>query len=353
MVTERLWGGIDLGRERVSICVTADDGTVVLERDVEADPRIVFEALEAISVDQLAMIGVEAGAGSALVRQLISRGLPIAVLEARKASKILSLRLHKTDANDARGLADIVRLDKGVVPRVHEKSPESRRIRARLSLRQQIVKQRVAGEQALRSIIREYGGTVAPVYRASGLRPSVAAALAALKAEDQVEINYEVEPLLALCEAMRRFEEEIERGLARLAKNHPVCSRLLSVPGIGPIAALSYYSAIDDPLRFHRSEDVACYLGLTPRIRESGKMSDRPRISRRGNAMTRSHLILAAHSVMSVSRQESQLKAQALALRERLGYGKSRVAVARKLSIILLSLWKSGGSFESRVDRLV
>lgn len=327
------------------MCVTDAIGKVILQQDLEAKPEVILTALGELPEGCLKAIGVEAGVGSYVVRKLRSAGLPIALLEARKASKILSLRRHKTDASDARGLADIVRLADGTVSLVHQKSAESRRLRTQLAARQQLIKQRVAGEHTIRALLREHGAQVKAAYAASSLRRNTEAALAHLSAAEGVDLSEEVLPLLDVCESIRRYCFSLDKRLSALAREHAVCRRFLAVPGVGPITALSFYSAIDDPHRFDRVEDVGCFLGLTPRIRQSGKVHDRPRISKMGNALTRSHLTQAADALISVCRRESRLRDQALAFKSRLGHRRARVAVARKLAIVMLSLWKSEKDF--------
>jgi hypothetical protein len=120
----------------------------------------------------------------------------------------------------------------------------------------------------------------------------------------------------------------------------------MTIPGVGVICALSFYTAIEDPYRFRHSDDVGPYLGLVPKVTESGHSSRHGRITKMGNTMTRTHLIAAAMSLMQQADQDCALRRWALSLAERGGRPKARTALARKLAVIMLSMWKTEQVFE-------
>ena len=130
-----------------------------------------------------------------------------------------------------------------------------------------------------------------------------------------------------------------------IASNNPTCRNFQTIPGVGAVIALSFYSAIGDPHRFERSRDVGAYLGLTPTLYQSGATSRRGRISRHGNKLTRMHLITAATVLLCRIEIESRLRTWGLELAQRVGFLKARVAVARKLAVIMLGMWKTGSPF--------
>ena len=138
----------------------------------------------------------------------------------------------------------------------------------------------------------------------------------------------------------------MDKRLRAAALAHPVCSNLMTVPGVGPITALSFYSAIGDPSRFQRTRDVGPYFGLTPSIHQSGVLARVGRISRFGSKLTRTHLVSAATVLLCSTKAESGLQTWGLALRKKVGLSKARVAVARKLAVVMLHMWKSGSSFD-------
>ncbi len=135
-----------------------------------------------------------------------------------------------------------------------------------------------------------------------------------------------------------------------LAATNPVCQRFMSVPGVGAITALSFFTAIEEPARFRHADDVAAYLGLTPRVYQSGESLTHGKISKMGNRLTRTHLVTAATVLMSATKTFSSLKAWGVRLAKKVGFNKAKVAVARKLSVILFSMWRDGTYFQFKAD---
>jgi transposase len=119
----------------------------------------------------------------------------------------------------------------------------------------------------------------------------------------------------------------------------------MSVPGVGPITALAFLSTIDDPSRFRRARDVGPYLGLTPRRHQSGEVDRQGRISKCGDAFTRTCLYEAANVLLTKVQRWSPLKAWGVRLAKRIGAKKARVALARKLAIIPRCIWMEGTLF--------
>ena len=163
---------------------------------------------------------------------------------------------------------------------------------------------------------------------------------------DGLDVDNDVRPLVAMSEHLRSHLASMDKRLRTLASSHPVCSKFLTIPGVGPITALSFYSAIGDPWRFARNRNVGPYLGLTPSIHQSGGMSRVGRISRLGNKLTRSHLVAAAMVLLCSTKSESALRTWGLELSKKVGLRKARVAVARKLAVVMLQMWKSGSDFD-------
>jgi transposase len=154
-----------------------------------------------------------------------------------------------------------------------------------------------------------------------------------------------VEPLLAIRQRMLQELEAIERQVRLAAEADPICRRLMTAPGIGPIAALSYKAAIDEPARFARSRDVPAIFGLTPAARQSGESDPARRISRRGDAFVRHSLFLAAAYQLRTYSRPSWLKDWANAVAERRGRLKAIVATARRLAVILHQMWVTESDF--------
>jgi transposase len=137
----------------------------------------------------------------------------------------------------------------------------------------------------------------------------------------------------------------LDRRLTGIARRTPIVRLFMTAPGVGAITALSVASAFDDASRFKRSSSAGAYLGLTPRRYESGETSRNGRISKQGNKMTRKHLYEAATTLLTRNLRFSTLKAWGMRLAEASGFKKARIAVARKMAVILHAMWKTNTPF--------
>jgi transposase len=340
-----LWGGIDLGEDSAHLCVIDDDGAVVLEEICSSDALAIHEAL-AVGPGELELLGVEAGIGTHQARMLRALGHKVGVFEARTVRHFLEAFLHKTDGCDARGIAEIARHGGTIVPRVYVKSPECQQLRSELTLRSKMLQQRVTVQAVIRSLFRLHAGRTVAARRGVTLRQAAGEELARLVTDGGVDLADQVEPLLDIYESLALYCTRTDARLGVLARKHPVCSRLMTIPGVGFLTALSFYSAIEDPARFTRGDSVGAYLGLVPRIHQSGTMKRRMSISKRGSKLTRTHLAMAAQSLLRPAVRETALKRWGLGLAERIGMRRARIAVARKLAVIMLAVWKSGQPYE-------
>jgi transposase len=344
----KVWVGLDLGERRISLCAVNDAGEPLLEQECASDCADVKAALSVFASTTIGLVAVEAGTNTRLVRTLRSRGYPVGIFEARKASKFLAIRRSKSDGSDAHGLADLARLGRHTVSQVYLKSEEFQHLRSELALRHKLIKIRVAVEGSLRSRFASYGQRLPAPRSASGLRKSVQAATDTLLAEG-VDVRAHLEPLVRVAESLRTYLTTLDKTLEQRAKDVPVCQRFMEIPGVGWVRALLFYTAIEDPTRFDRSEDVGAYLGLVPRRYQSGEVSRTLGITKTGSKPTRQHLVTAA-MVMRTRKVDCALRDWGMALKDRIGGGRSRVAMALKLAVIMLCMWKSGARFEPYPD---
>ncbi len=162
---------------------------------------------------------------------------------------------------------------------------------------------------------------------------------------NQSLLQQAIRPLLAVRENVRREIADLHRKLLALAREDKDSRRSMTVPGIGPITALAFHSAIDDPIRFRRSRSVGAYFGLTSRRHSSGEIDWSGRISKCGDRMLRSYLFEAAGVLLTRVSQWCKLKAWGHRLWKRIGFKKAKVAVARKLAVILHRMWRDGTDF--------
>jgi transposase len=244
---------------------------------------------------------------------------------------------NKTDRNDARGIAQIVRT--GWYRAVHVKSPACRSWRALLAARRLVLNKMRDVENGLRALLREAGlklGTPA--------RKELAVRVRELTAADPV-LSALAEPLLTIIAAMTRELAQLTKRVLDIARAEPVCRRLMGVPGVGPLTALAFRATIDRPDRFRRSRDVGAHLGLTPKRYQSGETDVQGGISRCGDELARTALYEAAHSLLVRSRKWSTLRAWGMQVARRRGMARARIAVARKLAVVLHRVWADGTEF--------
>jgi transposase len=345
MTANAVWVGLDLGQERTNICVIDDAGKTLHELVCPTTLVGIEAGLSPFPRCSIGLLAVEAGAETHIVRKLRSRGYPVTIFESRKASKFLAIRRSKTDAGDARGLADVARLGRNTVSEVYLKSLACQQLRSRLVMRQKLVRLRVATQGSIRSRLALYGRRIAASKAVGGIRKQVEAQLMLLKAEEGIDLGRDLLPLVDFCESLRQYQKHLDKDLTQEAADHPVCRLLMGVPGVGPICALSFYTAIENSSRFRRTADVAAYFGLVPRRHQSGNSSRTLGITKSGSTLTRSHLVTAA-TVFRTRAPDCALKSWALLLEDRIGARRARVALARKLAILLLTIWKNGSSFE-------
>ncbi len=247
----------------------------------------------------------------------------------------MKLQHNKTDAGDAELLAEIART--GFCRAVAVKSEVAQEARILLKARAHLVRQRRDTENAIRGLLGSLG--LRFPKGAGKLAGRVRAAL-----EDRPELRATIEPLLSSVEALKRAIARLDEAVMARAKA-AACRVLMSVPGVGPVTALAFAATIDDPSRFAKSRTVGAYLGLTTRRFQSGEMDYSGRISKHGDAMVRSLLYEAAHSMLTVVRKAHPLKDWARRISRRSGHKKACVALARKLAVILHRMLITGEPF--------
>ncbi len=326
--------GLDVSSARVAVCVVDDEGVVALQRSVGSTPGEITGMLAPFGAE-IERIGLEAGPTSPwLARGLRALGLPAIVIDATHAAATLRVGFrNKTDRNDARGLADMMRVR--TFRPVWVKSPEAQRERALLSVREQLRRQSLDLRNAIWSILQAEG-LRPPKLARSEFRALVDEAL------DDPDLQPVLRPLVEIVDRLACEIDALDRQIAARAKASEPCRRLMTVPGVGPLVAMTYVAGMDDPSRFAKSRDVGAHFGLTPRRWQSGDMDWSGGISRAGDAGVRRALYQAANALIHHSRGWCALKSWAVRLAGRRGLGKAKVALARKLAVVLHRIWLSG-----------
>ncbi len=329
--------GLDVSLKETHLCLVDQAGKVLGRRREVSRPDLLASAIRSLAPEVRLVVLETGGQSSWLQRELSALGVPAVIVDARRAKAALSCRMNKSDANDAEGLAQLART--GWYREVAAKRPEARLARASLLARQQLAKQRRDLENCIRALLRGFGLPVGMVSR-RGFEARVWELLG-----KETLLEEAVAPLLQARRGLLVQIEVLERDIKALAAASAVCTRLMSVPGVGPMTALAFVSAIDDPDRFTRSSAVGAYLGLTPRRHQSGEVDWSGRISKRGDALARHMLYEAANALMVRTKKWSAPKAWALRKAARIGPKKARVALARKLAVVLHRIWVDGSEF--------
>lgn len=333
----RYYAGLDVSLEETAICVVDADGTIVKEIRAESAPGALHDALERLDLP-LARLGMEACSLTAWLHDgLVEAGWPAICIETRQANAAMKTMPNKTDRNDARALAQIMRT--GWFRQVHVKSPQSRRWRSLLVARRAVLNQMRSIENVVRAITREDG-----IKLGKPSRKEFAGRVREM-AGGEPELMAMLEPLLAVLASMIEELARLTKRVLDIVKNEKTCRQLMTSPGIGPINALTYRATIDRPERFERSRDVGAHLGLTPSRYQSGETDIVGKISRCGDELARTGLVEAAHTLLVRSRKWSALRAWGLAIAKRRSMAKAKIAVARKLAVILHRMWVDGTDF--------
>lgn len=329
--------GIDVSLKEVWLCVVDEAGKIVREGKTVADPEAIRDWLAA-QAPRAIKIGIETGPTSTwLWHALKAQDLPVICIDARHAKRVLSLQLNKNDRNDARGLAKLMR--SGWYKEVRVKSRDSHLIRATLASRALLVATRRDVQNQIRGLLKIYGLVVGKAY-GNVFAEKVRDLLASMPA-----LTPAIEPLLDLRDQLGRHIADLDRQSMSWARSDEDCQRSMTVPGIGPITALAFHTAIEDPGHFRRSRSVGAFFGLTPRRYQSGEIDRSGRISKCGDRMVRTCLFEAAGVLLTRVQAWSSLKAWGVRLAKTVGFRKAKIAVARKLAIILHRMWRDGTNF--------
>lgn len=329
--------GLDVSQETTHLCVVDNDGTLVWQGKCPSTPEKIAAAIRT-HAPQVVRIGLETGMLSTWHWHALKKlGLPVVCLDARHAKAALDMQVNKTDKNDAAGLAQIVRT--GWYREVQVKSLNSHTVRAMLGARDQLVGMRTAIRNQIRGILKTFG-VVLGKNRGQQFDERVAEI-----AVGRNVFNQTLRSLLVVLKSIRVQLEKLDRMASQFAKQNSVCQKLMSVPGVGCLTAIAFVTEIDDPARFRNSKAVGAYLGLTPRRYQSGETDVNGRISKCGDPLVRTYLYEAATSLLTKVQKWSALKAWGVRIAKRSGVKKARVAVARKMAVILHQIWLTGEPF--------
>jgi transposase len=330
--------GLDVSLRSCALCIVDGAGKVHFERELPCDVEDIAACL-GMFPHAVERIGFEAGTLSQhLFFGLQAEGYDIVCMEARQVNAALSAMRNKTDKNDARGIAQVLRT--GWFSPVHMKSREAHGVRALLSTRKALLKKTMDLANEVRGLLKIFGVRLPKTVK-HGSFDSLVRPLIEL---DDV-LAHAVIPLLDARTVLYQHYLELDRRVKRAATHDEVCMRMMTVPGVGPIAALTFKAAVDDPTRFKRSRTVAAHFGLTPRRYQSGEHDNPGRISKAGDPGVRATLYAAANALLMRTMAGSQIKSWGMRLMRSKGRRRAVVAVARKLAVLLHRMWIDGTEF--------
>jgi transposase len=331
------FAGLDVSVKETSVCIVDDTGKIVREVKAASEPDALLPVLTNPAY-RFKRIGLEAGPLSQwLFSALVEAGLPAICVETRHMRAALKAQINKTDRNDARGIAQMMRA--GLYRAVHVKTLRSQKLRMLLTHRKLLQSKAIAIENDLRATLRNFGlkvGVVGTVKFEARIKQLV---------ESLPDLMMLVEPLLVVRRALREQIGILHRRLLAIVRDDDVCRRLMTVPGVGPVVALTYRATVDVPARFRSSKAVGAVFGLTPSKYQSGEIDRTGGISRCGDEMMRAMLYEAAHIQLVRSVKWSWLKAWAMQIARRRGLKKAIVALARRLAVIMHRIWLDGTEF--------
>jgi transposase len=320
--------GLDVSMKKTSVCIVNEQGKIVHESEIKTDPHVLADAIEKTGL-KIELVGFESGSLSHYLTQgFKERALPAVCIDARKMSAILSVKVNKTDKNDARGIADALRT--GMFSRVHEKPREAIDRGAVLSMRRCLVDNRTGIKNHVRGILKTYGirlGAVGPAKFSETVKHRIF--------DLDILVRRTMEGMLEIFDVFTQKIDQLDKDLLQIARQEKDTSLLMTAHGIGPITALTYKAEIFDPTRFSNSRTVGAYLGMTPTQYSSGETSKQGRISKCGSMELRSLLTEAGVVVLTRSQKWSKLKAWGLKLMRKKGLKKAALAVGRKLAVIM------------------
>jgi transposase len=337
---EKLTVGLDLGDRRHTACVLDADGDIVTE-EVIVNTR---ECLAAFSARfPTAMIVMETGTHSPWVSRLFeARGHHVLVANARKL-RAISASHTKSDEEDAQMLARLGRADPKLLSPVRHRSEATQRALVRLKVREALVRSRVNLINSVRFLLKSLGVMVSSSIKAMAFTRKVRAQLAPADAAL-------VEPLLAAVDALNAQIKILDAELEQLAHEmYPATERLRQIPGVGPLTALCFVLTLEDHKHFAHARSVGPYLGLVPRREQSGESDKQLPITKAGHVQLRCLLVNCAHYILGPFGPPCALRTAGERIAARGGKSAKKravIAVARKLAVTLLALWKTGADYQ-------
>jgi transposase len=335
------YAGIDVSLEQSSVCVLDGDGKIIREAKVASEPEALTEWFGDLGL-AMTRIGLEAGPLSQwLYAAMKQAGLAVELLETRHVRTAFKTMPVKTDRKDARGIAELMRM--GWFRPVHCKSISAQETRAILTTRRFLDSKLRDIEMSLRGMLRGFGlkvGKTTPTNFAERVKELVSG---------HPNLQVVADALLAVREVLLREFRAFEKRVRTMARHDERAKLLMTTTGVGAVISLTYAAGVDDPARFENSKQVGAHYGITPKRYQSGDTDYTGRISKIGDKSVRTALYQAAHIILTRPVKASALKSWAMQLAKRIGMAKAKVALARKLAVIMHRMLVEGKPFDHKL----
>lgn len=329
----RMTAGIDVGDKLCEICVLDDQGEVVERMKITSTAHSLTKYF---SKYKSIVVAMESGFHSPWMSRLLKEiGHDVIVANSRRVA-LISQNDNKSDRVDAELLARLARSDKKLLHPIEHRSVEQQKHMSVVRARDALVRSRTALVNHVRGSVKSFGGR---------LKSTATNRFHKLEGGIPKELVPALSPVMSLIEELNKKIASLEKEITKLGEeSYPLTKILREIPGVGPVTALVFILAICDPSRFKHNRDVGPYLGLVPRKRQSGDNDPQLRITRAGNVYLRRLLVNAAHYILGPFGPDSNLRRYGFAIAARggkLAKKKAAVAVARKLAVLMLAMWKN------------
>lgn len=329
--------GLDVSLKDTSISIR-QEGKRIWRGKCASDPKLLAEVIRKRAPNARRVVFGTGPLSVWFFHALIAEGLPAICIDARHAKAALDMAANKTDANDADGLAHLAEV--GFYREVRVKGFDSMLMRTLIAARRQLMKMRVQMSNQIRGLMKTFG-LVVPKGAGSVFERNVFTLL-----EGEGDLSRIILPLVKAWSDIRLRVAELTKQLVAMAGTDQRCRLLTSVPGVGTVTATAFAAAVEDSMNFKNSRAVGAWVGLTPKRYQSGEVDYEGHISRRGDAKLRTLLYEAASVILNRSTETNALRTWALALKDRVGFKRAAVALARKLAVIMHAMLKTGELFD-------
>lgn len=334
--------GLDVSLKTTSICIMNQNGNIMQQMVVATNPATIFEAIKKQNLP-IEKAALECGGTSHwLTKELKTLGLPVICIDARKMSAAISIRTNKTDKNDAQEIANAVRT--GYYKEVYQKQDHIVEKQTLLTVRRNLINQRTKITNCIRGLLKVQGKlNCGSSDNYEKFVNNVQDALKDLNEDIKLGINALLNTYKAVFLEVRRIDQRIDE----ITKTDEEIQLLKTIPGVGAVTALKFKLEIDNPERFKKSKSVGAYVGMTPKQYSSGETQRQGGISKTGSSELRGLLSQSAMCMMYTTKSWSRLKLFGLKIKKKHGHKKAKVALGRKLAVVMHRMLVDKKPFEA------